>query len=152
MPRRPTGKDSSTDRRVSLGKAGIFLGRESSRLARNSADWHQLLELCGMTGTLICDEDGLYDPRNFNDRLLLGLKGAPRRLNSISSGPGCAAGSSQGPPRRVEHRVAVGLARRPQGTYLDPDTAVQGAMRRLFTTFEATGSASACVKAFNTAR
>src|SRR6516164_3707049 len=40
-----------------------------------SADWHQLLELCGMTGTLICDEDGLYDPRNFNDRLLLGLKG-----------------------------------------------------------------------------
>ena len=61
---------------VSLGRAGIVLGLECSRLARNSADWHQLLELCGMTGTLICDEDGLYDPRNFNDRLLLGLKGA----------------------------------------------------------------------------
>src|SRR5205085_355305 len=60
---------------VSLGKAGIVLGLECSRLARNSADWHQLLELCGMTGTLICDEDGLYDPRNFNDRLLLGMKG-----------------------------------------------------------------------------
>ena len=60
---------------VSLGRAGIVLGLECSRLARNSADWHQLLELCGMTGTLICDEDGLYDPRNFNDRLLLGLKG-----------------------------------------------------------------------------
>jgi hypothetical protein len=58
---------------VSLGRAGIVLGLECSRLARNSADWHQLLELCGMTGTLICDEDGLYDPRNFNDRLLLGL-------------------------------------------------------------------------------
>ena len=57
---------------VSLGRAGIVLGLECSRLARNSADWHQLLELCGMTGTLICDEDGLYDPRNFNDRLLLG--------------------------------------------------------------------------------
>ena len=60
---------------VSLGRAGIVLGLECSRLARNSADWHQLLELCGMTGTLICDEDGLDDPRNFNDRLLLGLKG-----------------------------------------------------------------------------
>src|SRR5512133_1999800 len=60
---------------VSLGRAGIVLGLECSRLARNSADWHQLLELCGMTGTLICDEDGLYDPRNFNDRLLLGMKG-----------------------------------------------------------------------------
>src|SRR5712672_1855586 len=60
---------------VSLGRAGIVLGLECSRLARNSADWHQLLELCGMTGTLICDEDGLYDPGNFNDRLLLGLKG-----------------------------------------------------------------------------
>ena len=47
---------------VSLGRAGIVLGLECSRLARNSADWHQLLELCGMTGTLICDEDGLYDP------------------------------------------------------------------------------------------
>ena len=60
---------------VSLGRAGIVLGLECSRLARNSADWHQLLELCAMTATLICDEDGLYDPRTFNDRLLLGMKG-----------------------------------------------------------------------------
>jgi len=58
---------------VSLGRAGIVLGLECSRLARNNADWHQLLELCAMTGTLICDEDGLYDPRNFNDRLILGI-------------------------------------------------------------------------------
>src|ERR1700740_2732005 len=60
---------------VSLGRAGIVPGLECSRLARNSADRDQLLELCGLTGTLICDEDGLYDPRNFNDRLLLGMKG-----------------------------------------------------------------------------
>ena len=60
---------------VSLGRAGIVLGLECSRLARNNADWHQLLEICGMTGTLICDEDGLYDPRAFNDRLVLGMKG-----------------------------------------------------------------------------
>ena len=58
---------------VSLGRAGIVLGLECSRLARNNADWHQLLEICAMTGTLICDEDGLYDPRAFNDRMLLGL-------------------------------------------------------------------------------
>ena len=60
---------------VSLGHAGIVLGLEVSRLARNSADWHRLLELCALANTLILDEDGLYDPAHFNDRLLLGLKG-----------------------------------------------------------------------------
>ena len=61
---------------VSLGKSGIVLGLECSRLARNNADWHRLLELCALSNTLICDEDGLYDPSSINDRLLLGLKGA----------------------------------------------------------------------------
>jgi DNA invertase Pin-like site-specific DNA recombinase len=51
------------------------MGLEVSRLARNSADWHRLIELCAIAGTLILDEDGLYDPAAFNDRLLLGLKG-----------------------------------------------------------------------------
>src|SRR5918994_4637201 len=60
---------------VALGKAGIVLGLEVSRLARNSADWHRLIELCSLTGTLILDEDGIYDPAAFNDRLLLVLKG-----------------------------------------------------------------------------
>src|SRR5215211_4393182 len=60
---------------VGLGKAGIVLGLEVSRLARNNADWHRLLEICALSATLICDEDGLYDPAEFNDRLLLGLKG-----------------------------------------------------------------------------
>ena len=60
---------------VSLGRAGIVLGLEVSRLARNSADWHRLLEICALTQTLILDEDGLYDPTDYNDRLLLGLKG-----------------------------------------------------------------------------
>ena len=59
---------------VGLGKAGIVLGLEVSRLARNSSDWHRLLEICALTDTLILDEDGLYDPGHFNDRLLLGLK------------------------------------------------------------------------------
>ena len=60
---------------VDLGKAGIVLGLEVSRLARNNADWHRLLEISALASTLICDEDGLYDPADFNDRLLLGLKG-----------------------------------------------------------------------------
>ena len=60
---------------VGMGRAGIVLGLEVSRLARNNADWHRLLEICAMSATLICDEDGLYDPTDFNDRLLLGLKG-----------------------------------------------------------------------------
>ncbi len=59
---------------VGLGKVGLVMGLEVSRLARNSLDWHHLLELCAMTGTLILDEDGLYDPTTFNDRLLLGMK------------------------------------------------------------------------------
>lgn len=60
---------------VGLGKAGIVMGLEVSRLARNCADWHRLLEICALSGTLILDEDGLYDPSHYNDRLLLGLKG-----------------------------------------------------------------------------
>ena len=60
---------------VGMGLAGIVLGLEVSRLARNSTDWHRLLEICALTDTLILDEDGIYDPAHFNDRLLLGLKG-----------------------------------------------------------------------------
>src|SRR5260370_23076800 len=60
---------------VALGHAGIVLGLEVSRLARNNADWQRLLELCALSGALISDEDGVYDPAHFNDRLLLGLKG-----------------------------------------------------------------------------
>jgi len=74
---------------VSMSRAGIVLGLEVSRLARNNADWHRLLEICALSGTLILDEDGLYDPCNFNDRLLLGLKGTmsealSRRLDKAS--------------------------------------------------------------------
>src|SRR5829696_9429883 len=60
---------------VGLGRAGIVMGLEVSRLARNNADWHRLLEICALANTLILDEDGVYDPTDFNDRLLLGLKG-----------------------------------------------------------------------------
>jgi DNA invertase Pin-like site-specific DNA recombinase len=138
---------------VSLGRAGIVLGLECSRLARNSADWHQLLELCGMTGTLICDEDGLYDPRNFNDRLLLGMKGqmSECELHFIKAR---LRGGVLSKARRGELIVPlpVGLAYDAAGhVILDPDAAVRGALEYLFATFEATGSATAVVKAFRTA-
>ena len=75
-PQPPIAKDSRRlVTEVSLGRAGIVLGLEVSRLARNSMDWHRLLEICALTDTLILDEDGVYDPAHFNDRLLLGLKG-----------------------------------------------------------------------------
>ena len=60
---------------VSLDHVGIVLGIEMSRLARSNKDWHQLLELCAIFRTLLADQDGLYDPTDYNDRLLLGLKG-----------------------------------------------------------------------------
>lgn len=60
---------------VGLGNAGIVMGLEVSRLARNCSDWHRLIEICAISKTLILDEDGIYDPAHFNDRLLLGLKG-----------------------------------------------------------------------------
>ena len=138
---------------VSLGRAGIVLGLECSRLARNNAAWHQLLELCAMAGTLICDEDGLYDPRAFNDRLLLGLKGAmaESELHFIKAR---LRGGQLSKARRGEliTPLPVGLAYDPAGhVTLDPDAAIQGAVRHLFTTFEATGSATAVVKAFRAA-
>src|ERR671922_1226732 len=60
---------------VGLGRVGLVMGLEVSRLARSSTDWHRLLEICALADTLILDEDGIYDPAHFNDRLLLGLKG-----------------------------------------------------------------------------
>ncbi|ABH00116.1 possible transposase, N-terminal (plasmid) [Rhodococcus jostii RHA1] len=130
---------------VSLGRAGIVLGLECSRLARNSADWHQLLELCAMTGTLICDEDGLYDPRTFNDRLLLGMKGqmSEAELHFIKAR---LRGGQLSKARRGELIMPLPVGLVYDGAHhviLDPDTAVRGALAYLFTTFEATGSATA---------
>ena len=114
---------------VSLGRAGIVLGLECSRLARNNADWHQLLEICAMTGTLICDEDGLYDPRNFNDRLVLGMKGqiSEYELHFIRAR---LRGGILSKARRGEliMPLPIGLIYDAAGhVILDPDTAIQGA-------------------------
>jgi len=135
---------------VGLGRAGIVLGLEVSRLARNSADWHRLLEICALSGTLICDEDGLYDPADFNDRLLLGLKGtmSEAELHFIRAR---LQGGILSKARRGELQVAlpVGLAYDPAGSVvLDPDRAVQQAVELLFATFARTGSARAVVQQF----
>ena len=138
---------------VSLGRAGIVLGLECSRLARDSADWQQLIKICAHNDTLICDEDGLYDPASFNDRLLLGLKGtlAESELHFLRARMqgGLLAKARRG---ELKRRQPAGLAYDAAGTImLDPDTEVRGALQLLLDTFTATGSARAVVAAFNTA-
>lgn len=135
---------------VSLGRAGIVLGLECSRLARNNADWHALLRLCAFNNTLICDEDGLYDPATINDRLLLGLKGtmSEAELHFIRARlqGGLLAKAARG---ELAVRLPTGLVYDAAGNVtLDPDRGVRGAITHLFDTFAATGSASATVKAF----
>ena len=134
---------------VGLGNAGIVLGLEVSRLARNSMDWHRLLEICALTATLICDEDGVYDPAHFNDRLLLGLKGtmSEAELHVLRAR---LQGGILNKARRgeLEMRPPVGLVYNGEGTLvLDPDRQVQHCIKWVFTTFERTGSARATVKA-----
>jgi DNA invertase Pin-like site-specific DNA recombinase len=135
---------------VSLEKAGIVLGLEVSRLARNSTDWHRLLEICALTDTLILDEDGLYDPRHFNDRLLLGLKGAmsEAELHVIRAR---LQGGILNKARRGELQcpLPVGFVYNGEGRpILDPDKQVQESIRFFFDAFRRTGSACAVVKAF----
>jgi len=134
---------------VGMGHAGIVLGLEVSRLARNSMDWHRLLEICALTATLICDEDGVYDPAHFNDRLLLGLKGtmSEAELHVLRAR---LQGGILNKARRgeLEMRPPVGLVYNNEGTLvLDPDRQVQHSLRWLFAAFARTGSACATVKA-----
>jgi len=135
---------------VGMGHAGIVLGLEVSRLARNCADWHRLLELCALSSTLILDEDGLYDPCDFNDRLLLGLKGtmSEAELHILRAR---LQGGKDSKARRGELKMTlpIGLVYDPQGqVVLDPDQHVQQALRTLFQTFQRTGSATAVVRFF----
>jgi DNA invertase Pin-like site-specific DNA recombinase len=135
---------------VGMGKAGVVIGTEVSRLARNNADWHRLLEICALSETLILDEDGLYDPGAFNDRLLLGLKGqmSEAELHLLKAR---LRGGQLTKARRGELVMAlpVGFVYDAAGrVVLDPDAEVRGAVAHLFATFARTGSARATVKAF----
>ena len=136
--------------KVAMGKVGIVLGLEVSRLARNSADWHRLIELAALSETLILDEDGVYDPAHFNDRLLLGLKGtmSEAELHVLKAR---LQGGILNKARRGELQVPlpIGLVYQPDGTVaLDPDQQIRQALALLFTTFRKTGTAMAVVKRF----
>lgn len=135
---------------VGMGHAGIVLGLEVSRLARNSSDWHRLLEICALTRTLILDEEGIYDPCHFNDRLLLGLKGtmSEAELHMIK----CRLqGGLLAKARRGELRtpLPIGFVYKEAGKVIfDPDLQIQESIRLVFETFRRVGSACATVKYF----
>jgi DNA invertase Pin-like site-specific DNA recombinase len=135
---------------VGLGRVGLVLGLEVSRLARNSSDWHQLLEICALTRTLILDEEGLYDPVPFNDRLLLGLKGAMSEAELF-----VMRARLQGGIRNYARRGALKLTlpiglcyTEGEAIALDPDLQIQASLREVFRSFEHTGSACATVRHF----
>jgi len=134
---------------VGLGHVGVILALEVSRLARSSADWHQLLDLCALTGTLIADADGIYLPGDFNDRLLLGLKGtmSEAELHLIRSrlrgglGHKAARGELRLP-------LPIGLERVGDGEIrLCVDEQVRTAIRRVFDLWDRCGSARQVVAA-----
>ena len=129
---------------VALGHAGLVLGLEVSRLARNNADWYRLLDLCGVTDTVIGDGDGIYHPGSFNDRLLLGLKGtmSEAELHVLRAR---LQGGIRNKAERGELRKAlpVGLVwgEADGEILLDPDEAIRGAIQTIFDRFAELGSA-----------
>lgn len=129
---------------VALGRVGMVLGLEVSRLARNNADWYRLLDLCGITDTLIGDADGLYHPTSFNDRLVLGLKGtmseAELHVLRARLNGGIRNKAERGELRRG---LPVGLVWGEDDgeILLDPDEAVANAIRSVFQRFLEFGSA-----------
>jgi len=139
---------------VGLGRVGVVMGLEVSRLARNSTDWHRLLEICALANTLILDEDGIYDPSHFNDRLLLGLKGtmSEAELHMLRAR---LIGGQLNKARRGELWIPPPIGYvydHNQQMVLDPDRQVQDTVRLLFETFRRTGSAERVVRHFSAQR
>ena len=130
---------------MGLDHAGIVLGIEMSRLARPGREWHQLLELCALSGTLLGDPDGACDPAGHNDRLLLGLEGtiseAELHLIRQRMWSGRIARARRG---ELAVPLPAGLARRPSGEVtLDPDEQVRAVVRLVFDLFEQLGTVGA---------
>src|SRR5260221_498761 len=135
---------------VGLGHVGLVMGLEVSRLARSSLDWHHLLEICTMTGALILDEDGLYDPATFNDRLLLGLKGTMSEAELYVIRARLQGGiMSKARRGALKLPLPIGLCYTDnQQIVLDPHLQVQATIRAVFATFTQAGSACATVRQF----
>ena len=136
---------------VGLGQVGIVMGLEVSRLARNSSDWQRLLEICALTRTLILDEDGVYDPAAFNDRLLLGLKGtiSEAELHVIRARlqGGLIAKARRG---ELKYRLPIGFVHDArEHIVLDSDQRIQASIHLFFATFQRLGSAGATVREFH---
>ena len=134
---------------VALGEVGAVFGLEVSRLARSCADWYRLLEVAGLAGALIVDEDGVYDPNHYNDRLLLGLKGtlSEAELHFLRSRMN---GGRRNKARRGEFRLRLpaGYVWEEEQIRMDPDERVRDAIHLFFRTFERLGSASRVVRYF----
>jgi DNA invertase Pin-like site-specific DNA recombinase len=134
---------------VAMGQVGAIFSLEASRLARSNQDWHRLLELCSVTDTLVIDEDGCYNPADFNDGLVLGLKGtfAQAELHIIRAR---LHGGKINKARKGELRfpLPVGLVFDGDKIALDPDQEVQGAVRTVFELFKQESSAYAVVRRF----
>ena len=134
---------------VAMSHVGAIFCLEASRLARSNQDWHRLLELCAITGTVVIDEDGVYDPADFNDGLVLGMKGtfAQAELHIIRAR---LHGGKLNKASRGDLRFAlpVGLIFDEDKIVLDPDREVQGAVRTVFELFAREGSAFAVVQRF----
>src|SRR6201993_2653832 len=148
MTRREDFKTLVAD--VSMGQVGAVFALEASRLARSNADWHRLLELCALTRTLVIDEDGCYDPADFNDGLLLGLKGTMAQAE-LHFWRTRLQGGKLNKAKKGELRfpLPVGFRYDEQGRILlDPDEEVRGAVAFVFRLFRETGSAFAVVQRF----
>jgi DNA invertase Pin-like site-specific DNA recombinase len=135
---------------VSLGQVGAVFALEVSRLARSNLDWHRLLELCALTETLVIDEDGCYDPADFNDGLLLGLKGAMAQAELHFLHVRLQGGKlNKAKKGELRFPVPVGLCYDEQGRItLDPDEEVRGAVATVFRLFRQTGSAFGVMQRF----
>jgi DNA invertase Pin-like site-specific DNA recombinase len=136
---------------VALGQVGIVMGLEISRLARNNADFQQLLQICGLHQTLICDADAIYDLSQLNDRLILGLKGTMSEAELFTMRARLQGGLRHKAARgELATKLPSGFVYAPAGKVtLDPDQHVQEAIRLLCHTFRQVGSSIGVVKYFN---
>ncbi len=133
--------------RIAAGEVGIVLGLEVSRLARDNADWHQLLRLAGITDTLILDETGIYDPNDGNDRLLLGFKGTMSEFELRGILARMIGGRLSAARRgALKTHLPIGLVYHDQEVGLDPDRSITEAMGLVFEVFRRKRSARATVK------
>ena len=130
---------------IAAGEVGIVLGLEVARLARDNADWHQLLRIAGITNTLILDETGIYDPNDGNDKLLLGVKGTLSEFELQGIKARLVGGQRSAAARgALKMRLPVGLAYNDKDdVVLDPDRSVVDAIRLVFDSFRRMGSPGA---------